>query len=384
MAILQRMVVALEYRRRLLRFSAVVVAVVACSNVDAAKQAEAGALRVRVLAVGTDHVCGIGTTGITYCWGSDSVGQLGEGDTVSHLLPVVVAGGLSFEALAAGVAHTCGLTTGGVAYCWGSNHAGALGTGDTIPRSTPTAVVGGLTFASLTAGLNYTCGLTPAGTAYCWGNNLEDQAGDGIGSGTIHTVPVPVAGSHTFQSLTAGISETCGVAANATAYCWGYLIATEEASDIPVAIGNGLAFRSLVLEDASMCGLTVDSLAYCWGENTNGELGDGTTKYSTVPVQVAGQLTFKSLAAQEFNPCGLRASGVAYCWGLQVGYPLGTTPQSVSGPLRFASLSGMPGGLTVCGVTVDSAAFCWGNNDAGQFGNGVTLGSLYPTAVRSP
>ena len=43
---------------------------------------------------------------------------------------------------AAGVAHTCAVLSGGGVECWGSNSYGQLGTGDTIDRHSATAVTG--------------------------------------------------------------------------------------------------------------------------------------------------------------------------------------------------------------------------------------------------
>ena len=45
-------------------------------------------------------------------------------------------------ALAAGDYHTCAVLSGGVIKCWGYNSNGQLGTGDTSTRYSPTAVVG--------------------------------------------------------------------------------------------------------------------------------------------------------------------------------------------------------------------------------------------------
>lgn len=60
--------------------------------------------------------------------------------------------------------------------------------------------------------------------------------------------------------------------------------------------------------------------AYCWGENYAGQLGDGTTAYSDVPVAVdtsgvlAGK-TLTQLATADATTCALDSSGGAYCWG---------------------------------------------------------------------
>jgi alpha-tubulin suppressor-like RCC1 family protein len=61
--------------------------------------------------------------------------------------PVAVTGGYAFVSVTAAYAHTCGLTTTGLAYCWGTNELGELGNGTTAQALSPVAVVGGLTFA---------------------------------------------------------------------------------------------------------------------------------------------------------------------------------------------------------------------------------------------
>jgi alpha-tubulin suppressor-like RCC1 family protein len=93
-------------------------------------------------------------------------------------------------AITAGQRHTCGLDAGGLAYCWGDNSLGQLGDGTTTPRTIPTLVIGGLSFAYLKAGDLSTCGVTTAGVAYCWGDNEFSQLGDGTSAGSASPVKV--------------------------------------------------------------------------------------------------------------------------------------------------------------------------------------------------
>src|SRR5207244_2374310 len=128
------------------------------------------------------HTCGVAAGG-TYCWGLNDHGQLGDGtssnqDSVAEL----VRGGLTFTQVTAGGdqalggSHSCGITAAGAAYCWGSNKLGQLGDGTITDRATPVAVTAqsGVTFTQISAGDRHTCARASDGNIYCWGN-----AGDG-------------------------------------------------------------------------------------------------------------------------------------------------------------------------------------------------------------
>ena len=152
---------------------------------------------VVVGAAGYGHTCGVTAGGAAYCWGHNPFGQLGDGTTSDRTSPVAVVGGLSFAAVSAGGYidfrdHTCGVTTGGAAYCWGDNSVGQLGDGTTTNRATPVAVLGGLGFTGVGAGEGHTCGVTVDGVAYCWGGNSQGQLG--TGNVSYSSAPVKVAG----------------------------------------------------------------------------------------------------------------------------------------------------------------------------------------------
>jgi alpha-tubulin suppressor-like RCC1 family protein len=348
------------------------------------------------LATGASHTCGLTAVGAAYCWGNDSIGQLGTGDTINRSTPKPVVGGLVFATLAPGDRHTCGLTAGG-AYCWGHNGSGELGDGTTTNRLTPTSVTGSPVFANLSAGADYSCGLTAGGAAYCWGDNSYGELG--TGDMISHSTPTPVAGGLVFASLAAGRLSTCGLTTGGAAYCWGYnqsgVLAVGTLTNYiltPQPVVGGLMFASLAM-GSDACGLTTGGAAYCWGDNSYGELGDGLGTYeATHPTKIATILLFASLSPGGNHTCGLTAGGVAYCWGDNdygeagngtTGPRTGVTlPARVAGGLVFSTLA--PGFFHTCGLTAAGGAYCWGYNFYGQVGDGTTADRSVPTPVIRP
>ena len=285
------------------------------------------------LASGDDQSCQI-KAGVTYCWGANDLGQLGDGTTTDRLVPTPVAGGHTFVAVSIGVTHACALTGTGQAFCWGDNSTGALGDGTTTTQTAPVAVGGGFSFAEIAAANGFTCAVTLQGQGRCWGANFEGQLGDG--TNTSSTTPVAVAGGHSFVRISAA-----GV--------------FDGSSDHGCAIDN-------------------TGKAWCWGANNEGQLGDGSLTASLVPVAVTGGLSFSDISVGAESSCAITTTGVGVCWGFNFGEQL-TSPQPVAGGFTYTALD--MGSDHVCGLTA-TGWVCGGRNNAGQLGDGTTTDRSTP------
>jgi alpha-tubulin suppressor-like RCC1 family protein len=362
----------------------------------------------KAVAAGGAHSCALAEDGSAYCWGRSESGQLGAPGTTScpldpdvfpcALLPVAVTGGMTFDQITAGGSHTCARTADGTAYCWGNNVFGQLGNNSTASSQAPVAVATELRFEVLDAGANHTCGITTGGTSVCWGRNDRGQLGDE--TTTNRLVPVAVSGEHAFLVLTVGgfnIGHTCGLLSGGAAYCWGDNergqlgngSADIASHTIPVAVAGSLTFASLSAGlGRHTCGLGADGSAYCWGENAYGALGDGSSTQRTTPVPVASNGTFAQIRAGGFigHSCGLTAAGSAFCWGENERGQVGDgtaidrlSPVAVVGGLVFADVQA--GFRHTCGLTTDHTLYCWGSGAAGQLGINSKAQMNAPTQV---
>lgn len=398
-----------------------------------------GGRTATAITAGHNHACAVLDDGSVKCWGYNTYhGVLGLGDNLvrgdapgemGDSLPAVDLGaGRTATAITAGANHTCALLDDASVKCWGQNSRGQLGLGDTSSRGGTPGQMGdalpavnlgnGRTATSIASGTSYTCAVLDDGHAKCWGDNRSGQLG--LGDTTIRgTSPgqmgdglpaIDLGTGRTALGIVAGLGTTCARLDNQTLKCWGNnetgtlgLGDTQNRGDGPgemgdalpaVALGTGATVTAVPRGAPNLyqCALLAGGNVKCWGSNYVGEHGAGpSTSVGDESGELAstvdlGSRTAKAIGAANYQLCALLDDGSVKCMGagsalLGQGDTLGrgarpatqgdNIPPINLGTGRTAVKLAV-GAAHACAILDDNALKCWGSNAYGQLGLGDT------------
>ena len=147
---------------------------------------------IKAIAKGHYSTNALDSNGKVYSWGLNDSGQLGNNSNTNSLVPVAVnsTGVLTnkvIQAIASGSYHVLALDTDGVTYAWGNNSSGQLGDNTTTNRAVPVITnannfLDNNAIQSIAAGGYYNSGHSLAldnyGQIYAWGLNSNGQLGN--------------------------------------------------------------------------------------------------------------------------------------------------------------------------------------------------------------
>lgn len=370
---------------------------------------------------GQTHVCGIKKSDDTlWCWGGNSHGQIGTGDTQARPLPYqVMAGAITTWAeVAAGHHHTCAISKeDATLWCWGNNETGQLGIGSTSHQSRPVKISHDRGWQQVAAGRGHTCATDKDAVFHCWGLNTRGQLG--IGSNININQPRLFDPSPNWHLIDSGHDHSCGLKGETPPYslwCSGYnhygQVGTGSTSgqaklvqlsaDTGSDILNGWA--TLSTGPRHSCAIAINGAAkrlFCWGDNSRGQLGDNVN-LGNVPQHwwpgtstevMAGATDWQSVSAGPSNSCAIRSDYSLWCWGDNSAGQMGNgvislpndppfPPARITGSWLTVAIGGLPGeGGHVCGIQTDGTLWCWGRNDKSQLGNGAAANLAAPEKI---
>jgi Regulator of chromosome condensation (RCC1) repeat len=204
----------------------------------------------------TDAACAVTSAGNVYCWGNDTWLTNGGATLASpYALPITTDGVTALTGalqIAINGTYACTVVTGtssNEVWCWGQNTHGQLGTGDTANQHYPKKVVGPshpikvITYGSLEY-LARTC-IMDGTNVRCWGGNGSLGAGAlaptlvALTDGTTALGNVVDIGGAATSNVTV---STCAQTGAGTLLCWGVNPATAPA---PFGVGNVVSLGTL-------------------------------------------------------------------------------------------------------------------------------------------
>jgi alpha-tubulin suppressor-like RCC1 family protein len=311
--------------------------------------------------------CAITTGKKMFCWGANWKGQLGTGDTTSRLTPTAVDATENYVQVASRYSQSvCALTEGGKIKCWGENTSGQVGIGNTTNQSLPMPVDAANTYSSVIAMGTGACGITTAGVLKCWGGNAFGQLISG--STANQTSPVIIDSGTTYSSI-AENGSLCGITTAGVLKCWGH----NDSYQIPGAAGTtvtsratvvdvGTTYKRVAVEWAYTCGITSTDDLKCWGGEIPGIFNLAQLNIKTTPTLIPENIKFKELYSTNTGLCGISLAGDFICMGdymNQVFESRYTVSMSDIDP--FSTIANYSvGDNTTCAINSAGTASCFG------------------------
>ncbi len=315
------------------------------------------------IAAGGAHSCAVLPTGIVRCWGGNDHGQLGDGTTISSMLPVTVQGLSGVHAVAAGNASTCAAAGDGV-YCWGDGFGLTPVRIEGVPRATQLAFWEGHVLYSV--GHRQSCALGTDGSVICWAPDSPAVRVDEIDGATALASGVP-----------------CALVEGGGLRCWGgWPFGPEGGVQSWPGVSSATSAAGREYCGLRGCNYTLAVLsgegkvASWFGQCGYSHCDAPSTPDQEFPLESIG-VRAVALAGGPGGICALQDNGRVLCrdtydsssgvGGLGDSFTDGQSATSVEFTLAVAVGSNHACALGVQGIS------CWGSNEEGQLGSPAAI-----------
>jgi alpha-tubulin suppressor-like RCC1 family protein len=353
-----------------------------------------GLTDITAVSVHLNHNLALGSDGTVWAWGLQSSGQLGPEGVGVVTVPVPVTGITDAIAISAGEQHSLALRHDGRVLAWGSNQQGQFGLGITTPAqsSTPQEVPGLTNIIAIEAGTYQSLALRNDGLVFSWGQNPNGELGNPpVSSNTFP--PLLITNLTGVVKISAGTYHCLALRNDGTVYAWGNNSqaqlgqgSTGAALPAPTRINSLTGIVDIVAGGTFSLAVRNDGKVWSWGYNADGQLGQGTSGAPIgTPAQVLSINNGALVAGSNYNGVALATDGTVWTWGDNTKGGLGNGSGQVGQiPVEVPNFTGA---ISVAGgdnfsiaVRSNGTVWGWGTNTAGQLGTGGTS----PNPVTAP
>ena len=371
------------------------------------------------LIVAADPAFSASPSGTVYAFGQNSSGQLGDGTTTQHDTPEAIAlvSGVAATAIAAGPIHSAAIGTDGNLDEWGTNLVGQVGNGtsgtvqDVPDQITLASGVGAL---ATSAGSQLELAIGSNHDLYAWGDDEYGQLGDGGSTEQDSPEEISLAPGVTPTAIAAGTQAGYAIGSDGKLYAWGNNAygqlgdgtTTDRSTPEVISLATNVTPVAISAGWFHVVAIGSDGKLYAWGHNESGELGDGTTTDRNTPEAItlpsgASPTAVAASVSDTTNPydptnqygfsLAIGSDGTLYAWGDNSAGELGDgtttdhdTPEAItlaSGVTPTAIAAGRNHGLA---IGSDGNLYAWGDNSSGELGDGTTTDHDSPEVITLP
>lgn len=374
--------------------------------------------------------------GRVFSWGSNANGQLGRGTVgaaENQPSPGLVApaslpqGEITDVAMGGSAAYA--LAADGSIYAWGSNAMGQLGNGQTslvptvVPERVDLSLPAGVHVIKIAAGNNTGYAVTSDGSVYAWGADTDYGLGDGE---PIATQPTPVQVLRNWGDdpvVDISVWGTSGWGPSVTAVTAGGQIWTwgdntnsrlggtgTSPLALPSAAWAGSRIVDVALGHRNGYAMADDGRVFAWGQDYFGAFGPGSTGSGAYrpptevlfdfPAKPVGIAVATAGVSSYSTPVVVLDDGSLYAWGYNsagtsssIGmFGNGTTEEFSATPVRVAGtawgdseiIQVAASGSSAFALADDGTAYSWGADGQGKLGNGILGNATYPAPIDGP
>jgi alpha-tubulin suppressor-like RCC1 family protein len=260
------------------------------AGISAPQQVPLG-FSAQTLALHFEHVCVLDPTSELWCWGSNTESELGLDDPMLQHIdqpsPQHVSPGTAWRQVDTGNGHTCGIHADGTLWCWGRNTMAQVGldAGAPIQIVLPTQIGTDTDWSEVHDGSQEsTCALKTDGSLWCWGYTYESV----FETATFQYGPKRIGTETGWTQIQMETYCICTRDPAAHLWCRGRNaegeLGTGDGNPLytPTQIDN-TAWSTGAIGRFFRCAVRAsDNQVFCTGANDDGQLGVGDTQYRNV------------------------------------------------------------------------------------------------------
>lgn len=374
-----------------------------------------GYINFKEIASGGNHTLAISANGRLYAFGQNNYGQIGDGTTINRPMAIDITDRLSLAddeeliQIACGFYNSYTLTSHHRLFSWGYNYNGQLANGNFVDSSTPIDItanfplIGDEKIVKVIPGFYHMFAMTSTNRIFAWGGDYFNQLGT---AGILdRNMPIEItaafglSGEEYITDISAGGWHTFAISSTGRVFTWGHNeygqlgIGTDFDSETPInsngffELLSGETIEKMIAGSRHSFAITSTGRVLGWGDNSRSQLGCVDIGMSAfLPYDITAVFTLEvgevmdNIVATGDYSLGITSFGKILSWGNNFAGQLGdgtfqnrSTPMDITSTFLLANDETMmeiaDGHFHSVALSSSGRLYVWGSNEFGQLGN---------------